>query len=451
MRSVPDIARELLAHALPVLVAQLASIGMMVVDTAVLGHASAVDLAAVAIGGGIQVSIVFALVGVLQALSPLVAHAQGAGREAEAGALLQQGFWLAWLLSLPGMLALHFPDPLLALSPMPAEVEAKVRAYLATLAWAMPASLTYRSIYAFCNGIGRARLLVFIGLANLLLHALLAWGFALHGWLGVEKGAVGCATSNALISWLACFAALTYLLRGPLAARYGVLQRWRRPNWATWRALLHLGLPMGVANFVEISAFTLMALFVAPLGAEVLAGHRIVASLSALTYMVPLSLAIATLSAVGQALGAGEPRRASRTVAVGIALAGGVSLLVGAGLWAQAEAVSGVYTDAVQVRSVATALVAYVAVYQFFDAIQTIAGYALRAYRVTFLPMLVQLGCFWGVGLGGGWYFAYRATPPWGVSGFWLAATLSLVAAAGSLTPLLAWVIRQRRREGRAP
>ena len=58
-------ARGLAAHALPVLIAQLSSIGMMVVDTVVLGHVGATDLAAVAIGGGIQVSVVFALVGIL--------------------------------------------------------------------------------------------------------------------------------------------------------------------------------------------------------------------------------------------------------------------------------------------------------------------------------------------------------------------------------------------------
>ena len=60
-------ARGLLAHAFPILIAQLSSIGMMVVDTAVLGHVSPLELAAVAIGGGIHVSVVFALVGILQA------------------------------------------------------------------------------------------------------------------------------------------------------------------------------------------------------------------------------------------------------------------------------------------------------------------------------------------------------------------------------------------------
>ena len=74
-------ARGLIAHALPILIAQLSSIGMMVVDTAVLGHVGATDLAAVAIGGGIHISVVFALVGVLQAVAPVVANLHGAGRD----------------------------------------------------------------------------------------------------------------------------------------------------------------------------------------------------------------------------------------------------------------------------------------------------------------------------------------------------------------------------------
>src|SRR5574343_2061 len=110
-------ARGLTAHALPILIAQLSSIGMMVVDTAVLGHVSATDLAAVAIGGGIHISVVFALVGVLQAVAPVVANLHGARRDDEVANVLQQGFWLAVLLTVPGVLfLLHPPGAVLGLA-----------------------------------------------------------------------------------------------------------------------------------------------------------------------------------------------------------------------------------------------------------------------------------------------------------------------------------------------
>jgi len=429
--------RGLLAHAFPILIAQLASIGMMVVDTAVLGHVSPLDLAAVAIGGGIHVSVVFALVGILQAVAPVVAHLHGAQRDGEVAGVLQQGFWLALLLSVPGVLLLTYPGLVLSMASMDATVELKVRQYLGLLAWGLPAALCYRTFYVFCNALGKPRVLMGIGLFSLVLHALLAWGLALQGWLGEPLGVVGCALSNILIGWLACLGGAAYLAFGPLGARYRPFSQWRRPSWRAWRELLHLGVPMGLSNLVEITSFTLISLFVASLGATVVAGHRIVANISALTYMLPLSLAIATMAAVGQAVGGRDWPRAHAAIRAGLYLAAALSTLVGLLLWLAAEPLVSAYTDDPAVRSVALGLVAYVAIYQFFDALQTVAGHALRAYRVTFVPMLVQTFCFWGVGLLGGAWLCYRWQPPFGVAGFWLAAAAGLVLAAAMLLPLL--------------
>ncbi len=434
-------ARGLIAHALPILIAQLSSIGMMVVDTAVLGHVSSHDLAAVAIGGGIHVSLVFALVGIVQAVSPVVAQLHGAGRDDAVAGILQQGFWLAMLLAVPGILFLTHPGAVLGMADMDSAVDAKVREYLALLAWGLPAALFYRTFWAFCNALGKPRVLMGIGLFSLALHALLAWGFALQGWLGEPLGVAGCALSNILVAWLACLSAAAYLAFGPLGRRYQPFSRWQAPNWTTWRELLRIGLPMGLSNLVEITSFTLIALFVASLGATVVAGHRIVANLSALIYMLPLSLGIATMAAVGQAVGAHDAERAGATIRAGLILAGASSSAVGLLLWLSAEPLVAAYTDDPAVRAVAMSLIVYVAIYQFFDALQTIAGHVLRAYRVTFVPMLVQIFCFWGIGLLGGAWLCYRWSTPLGVAGFWLAAALSLLLAAAMLLPLLRQVV----------
>ena len=429
--------RGLIAHAFPILIAQLSSIGMMVVDTAVLGHVSSLDLAAVAIGGGIHVSVVFALVGVLQAVAPVVAHLHGAKRDNEVAGILQQGFWLALLLSVPGILFLTHPGAALGMADMDPAVEAKVRQYLGLLAWSLPASLCYRTFWAFCNALGKPRVLMGIGFFSLCLHAVLAWGLALQGWLGEPLGVAGCALSNVLVGWLACLSGGAYLAFGPLGRRYRPFADWQSPRWPIWRELLRIGVPMGLSNLVEITSFTLIALFVASLGAPVVAGHRIVANISALIYMLPLSLAIATMAALGQAVGARDPLRARATIRAGLVLAACSSSLLGLLLWLGAQPLINAYTDDPAVRTVALGLVAYIAIYQFFDALQTIAGHCLRAYRVTFFPMLVQMFCFWGIGLLGGAWLCYRWQPPFGVAGFWLASVISLIFAAAMLLPLL--------------
>lgn len=65
----------------------------------------------------------------------MVAQLKGAGREGEIAGVLQQAFWLALLLAIPGVLFLNHPDALLALSDIEPRVEAKARGYLAMLAW----------------------------------------------------------------------------------------------------------------------------------------------------------------------------------------------------------------------------------------------------------------------------------------------------------------------------
>ena len=76
----------------PVLIAQLATIGMMAIDTVVVGRSNTDNLAALAVGASIYVSLALALSGVVQALLPVVAHQIGRGDAAAAGKLIFQAF-----------------------------------------------------------------------------------------------------------------------------------------------------------------------------------------------------------------------------------------------------------------------------------------------------------------------------------------------------------------------
>jgi len=439
-------SRAILTHAWPILIAQLASMGMMVIDTVLLGHHGTVDLAAVAVGGGIYIAVVFALVGILQAVAPTVAHHVGAKREHEVAGALQQTVWLAAALGVPGMLILWFPDPILALSTIEPAVEEKLRLYLRIIACGMPAALLYRTFYSFCNALRQPRPLMLISLCNTLVHGGLAWSLV-SGVFTEPLGALGCGLSNAFVNWVGCGLAAGWVAKSPALARFKPFADWQAPRWTTMRELLRLGLPMGFSNFVEITSFTLIALFVAQLGATAVAGHRIVANLAALCYMLPLALAIATLAQVGQAAGARDWARSRAAIGAGLLLAGGLSTLLGVLLWLAAEPLAFAYTSDPAVRRVSLSLIGYIALYQFFDAVQTVAAYSLRGYKITFAPMLVHTVAFWGVGLFGGWWLAFRATPPLGVEGFWLASLASLVAAAAMIGAIL-W--RALRDVGRA-
>lgn len=442
----------------PVLVAQLATIGMMAIDTIVVGRAGTDDLAALAVGASIYVSLALALSGVVQAILPGVANRLGKGDTPGAAQLIRQAFWLVLFLSLIGDMILFFPEWMIAYAELPAPVAAVTADYLSVLAFSLPASLGYRAFHAIAGGVGRTRPLMWLSLAQTSGHALLAPILADSVTIGSVTmgfglGAIGAASSQAVLAWLICLTGLLVLWRSPYYRRLmhdaGLWPG--RPDLPTQKYLLRIGVPMGLSYFVEISAFTLMAIFIARLGPEILAGHRIVANISAMVYMFPLAVGTATAALIGQADGARLVRDAEGLSRTGFMVAACGSLLLALALWIFREPLATLGSPDPAVISVAVGLIGYVAAYQLFDALQTVAGFALRGYHVTFVPLGVHLAAFWLVGLGGGYVLAFSGLPgigvmPMGAAGFWCGALIATLLAALGLVALLFWVQSIRRR-----
>ncbi len=444
-------AAGIFALAAPMMVSQLASIGTNVADTLIAGHHATADLAAVAVGGGLFVSVVIALIGILYAAAPIIAHHVGAGRREDIAPAFQQAVWMALFLSVPGALLLALPDPLLALSQLDPVVEAKTRDYLVALAFAVPGALLFRAFQALMNGIGQPRPVMVIMLACLAVHVPLAWALT-TGAFGPPLGALGCGLSTLVVNWLAVACALLWLKRSPQLRALRPFHDWQAPRARAQREMLRLGGPMGVSNFVEITSFTLIALFVARLGADVVAGHRVIANINGVCFMLPLALGSGTLVLVGQAAGAHDWLRARHTALTGLAMASVLAVFVGLLLWLSREQVLAFYSDDPAVLDVARSLLPYVALFVLVDAAHTLASFALRGYKVTVAPMIVHTLCFWGVGLGSGYVLAFHGLPglgvalvaqPMGAAGFWLATLLSTVLAGLMMGVILLRVIRR--------
>ncbi len=436
------LVRDLVRLGWPVLIAQLAVMANSVIDTIMAGRYGTLDLAAVGIGASIYVSVFVALMGVLLALTPIVAHMHGAGRHAEIGEELRQSAWLAAALTLISLALFAYPEPFLALARLAPALEAKVRAYLHALAWSVPASLLFRVFYSFSTAISRPRTVMALTLAGLALKVPLNWVF-MYGNLGApELGSTGCAVATALVSWILCVLAWAWCWFEPAYRPYQVFARWSWPDAKALGRILSLGLPIGLTFLVDVTGFTFMALFIARLGALYSAAHQIAANLAALAYMLPLALGNAASVVVGQSLGARQHARARAAGLTGLALALGCAAVMSACLYWFANGIASLYTGAAALRRVAAGLIAFVAVYHLFDAVQAVSVNVLRGYRRAVVPMLIYAVALWGVGLGGGYLIGLTRvdlawlglSTPMGAPGFWLAAIASLVLASSLVT-----------------
>ena len=449
-----SLTRRVAALAWPILIGQLAVIANGVIDTMMTARHSATDLAALGLGASVYVSIFVGLSGVMQALSPVIAQLYGGKRFEAIGEEVRQGAWLAFFLTALGATALCFPQPLLGIAQAAPELNDKVELYLQLLALALPATLGFRVFASLNTAISRPRVVTLLQVGGLLLKIPLNALF-IFGGLGLPAfGSPGCAIATAISAWLVFLAGLLILRRNPFYAQFRLFGSGPgRPAWAAQKALLKLGVPMGLSYLIEVTAFTFMALFIARLGSHALAAHQITANFGTVLYMLPLSVAHATGTLVAQEIGAGHLARARHTGHAGVRL--GMMLSVGLGVlvWLLREQIIGLYTPDASVAAAAMPLFFFIAFYQLFDSAQVGTAFVLRAYKVATIPTLMYAVALWGIGLGGGYLVGFDVlgvTPVtlMGAAGFWLGNSVSLALVGVAL----AWYLRrvQRRLEAEA-
>ena len=436
------IPRRIARLAWPVLVAQVAVVGSGVIDTLMAGRLSALDLAAVGVSASIYITVFMTAMGVLTALTPVVAQHYGAGRHAEIGDDVRQSAWLALVLALAGMALLRHPEPFILLAQLTPAMEVKVRAYLSAISWGIAPGLAFRLFYGLMSGIGQPRAIMGFNLIGLAAKVPLN----LFYMYGLELGSTGCGASTATISWLSALLAWTWFSRRREYARYAVLSRLTFPRPAAMLELMRIGLPIGLTLLVDVTAFTFMALFIARLGPTMSAAHQVASNLAVLVFMIPLSIGQASLVVVGHALGAGDTSTARRAGMAGISLGATVSLAMCVILWLAAVPIAALYTPDPEVRQVASGLIGIVAIYHLADALQTVVVNVLRGYKRTVVPMFIYVISLWGVGLGGGYLVGLTDFfgPPQGAAGFWLAAATSLFLAGAMI---LTYFLRIARTE----
>ncbi|UXY15284.1 MATE family efflux transporter [Chitiniphilus purpureus] len=425
----------------PIMVGQLATTGTAFVDAVMAGHVSAADLAAVSVGASIWVMLLVTLIGLTMPVSPLVAHAVGAQRRTEIAAVTQQALYQGLLWGALALAAAWAVLPLLGHLGLTPDVAAKARGFVRGVSWALPPFALYRVLYGYSASLNSTKPMMVIALIGLALNVPANW-VLIYGHLGLPAlGAAGCGWATAFSIWAMLLMLLGWLRYSPVYRDTYPLRHWRRVDWGQQRQLLRLGLPMGAMFFVEVSAFSGVALLIARLGTVSVAAHQVALNMSSLTFMLPSALGTAMTVRVGQALGAGNAAYARfigwTGIRAGLVIAGCTALFMIAGN----HLIAGWYTRDAAVLALAATLLVYSGVFQLADATQVVVVGVLRGYKVTRQPMLVHLAAFWVIGLPLGYLLAFGGWgwPGFGAPGYWLA----LVAALAFAAALLLWLFRR--------
>ncbi len=444
----------IMRHASTVMVGQLAVMAFSITDTLVAGHFADTALAALAIASATYVTVHISLMGMLQALLPVWAELHGAQRHVEVGRSVRQALYLCAITASLGMWALLCPDWLLNWTQVPTDLQAEVRGYLNIVAFGLPASLLFRIYSTLNQSLGKPKLVTWVQVFALLIKIPLSIILV----LGIPNvlapmGLAGCAWATLVVMLLMLGLAAWLVRTQDLYKPYRIWAAMEKPHAPTLLRFLRLGLPSGLAIGVEVTSFTLMSLFIARLGVVATASHQIVANMTAVLYMIPLSLSIASSARVSYWIGAGQLQHARLALRTGLSLVLLLSLSLAGLMGWQHQSIAQFYTQSPEVAALAATLLVWLMVYHVADAVQVFCVFTLRCYGITVLPLITYTLLLWGLGLAGGYVVAYGAgfdlsrltwLTPQSPIAFWQTGSLALYITTAVLLPVL-WRAACRR------
>ncbi len=417
--------------ATPVAVVQMGLLSQGLVDTAMVGRVTAIELGAVTLGNVYFFTVAVFGMGLLFALDPLVSQAFGADDHDEIAASILRGLLLSVGLAAVVSVLLALAEPIFVLLRQPPEVIPVAARYTYAL---IPGMLPFYGFIVFrqtLQAVGRVAPVVWtIVLANLL-NVGANW-VLIYGNLGAPAmGAVGSGWATAISRWFMWLCALCLGWR--LLAPY--LRRMRREalRFEPLRRVVRLGSPIGLQLFMEFGAFGAIGIAMGWLGTHAIAGHQIALNLAAFAFMIPLGISQAAAVLVGRAVGNENPDKARRAGG-GAVLLCCVAMSVTAVLFlAFPGLLARQFTTDASVAAVAAALIPVAGMFQLFDGLQVVCTGALRGVADTLRPMVYNVLGFWLFGIPLSLWLGFGRDI--GPVGLWW----GLAAGLGAVAVLLLW------------
>ncbi len=430
----------------PIVVTQLLQVAVGVLDTVMAGRASTKDLAGVTVGVSLWVPAFIFSLGLLMALTPIVAHAKGAREEEHIAPAVHQAFYIALIIgSLIFILFLNI-DQILEWLNINTDIRSVASGYLYAMSFGMPALVGFGLLRAYAEGLSLTRPAMVSSIISLLVNAPLNY-ILIYGKLGFPAlGGVGCGWASAAALWVSFFVMAWHVIFSKNFHSIGLFKRLYAPHWPQIKSLLKLGLPIGCNFLFEAGLFTVIALLLTAYGAAVVASHQIVINIISLTITIPFSLCFSLTIRVGFFLGAEHlsAARFSSVVGIGLTLTCGAFSCIFLSIFA--SSIVAIYTPEIKTQLLAVNFLMFAAIYQVLYSIQLICIGALRGYKDTTVSMLITMVAFWLLSLPVGYSLAMTDWISSGqqAEGFWIGLIFGQTIAAICLSIRLYYISRRK-------
>ena len=424
---------SLLKLAAPLIANNLAIAGIQVTDALMSSQLGSIELAAVAVGGSIWFLIFQAYNGLMMALSPIVARIFGEREEQMIGRYTRQACLMSLIIGVTIVIIIKLSLPLL-LEIVGIDIEFRylVVEFLDAIIYGAPGIFLFLVFRYTTEGIGFTRPVMYSSIIALILNILLNY-ILIFGNFGAPKlGVLGCGLASAISMWLVFIYLSSYFYLNKRYKKLMIFERASAFRGKIMREILKLGIPISISVTAEAGLFSAVSIMIGTLGAIITSANQIALNVITVTFMVPLAISAATTVKVGQSLGEADRAKARDYALTGVFICGLFMLISSCILLLLRGSIIDIYTGNIEIKDLAMSLLLVAAVFQIVDGIQIGAAGALRGYKDTKIPMIVNLFSYWVLAFPLSYLLGivYRLPPSY----IWLGFVLGLSVAAILLT-----------------
>lgn len=401
-------------------------------DTIMAGRLSAVDLAAIAVGGSLFLPfMVFSMASIL-AVNPIVAQNLGARRFHVIGKNVRQALWLSQIFALITFFIIRHISFVMVWMDVSAEIIPVADGYLKAISWGMFPLYGYVALRNFNEGLSVTRPPMFIALIGALIN-IPANYVLMFGKLGFPQlGAIGTGYASATVYTIMCLSMVLFTANFSSYKRFEIFAKFRWPEKEYLKELLRVGLPIGGSATLEVTMFAAVSLLMGTISTVAVAAHQVAINFAALAYMIPFGISIAVTSRVGQSIGKGNVIEARLRGWVGIGICMVIMMFTATIMILFPEAIVRIYTTDPDVSATALNLIFLAAIFQLSDGFQVSGQAALRGMKDTRIPMLLNIFAYGIIGLPMCYWLGI--TLGYGPEGMWVGLIIGLTLAAMSHT-----------------
>ncbi len=431
----------------PMILSNLTMMLIGVTDVILLGWLGPSELAAGALGHNLAMIFAIFCMGLMTATAPMMASEKGrmAHSVRDIRRTVRQGFWSALAVMIPIWAILWNAEAILIAAGQQPDLSADAAIFVRAYMWSILPFICFLVLRNFVAALERPIFAMVVSLGAVIANAVINYGLILGNYGLPQLGLLGAGIGSTITNFLQLGVMLAVVSLHPKFRRYKLLGRWWRADWARFRQIWRLGLPIGVTMGFEGGVFAIAILLMGLINEASVAAHAIALQIASLTFMVPMGLAQAATVRVGLAYGRRDATGITRAGWTGFVLGTGFMAVMAVFIYLFPEALIRIFitpvdAETTQVFNLAVGFLMVAAIFQIVDGAQVVGAGMLRGLHDTTVPMYFAAFGYWVVGIGVGAWLAFRQG--WDGIGVWtgLATGLAIV----SVLMLARWSMRGR-------